>query len=60
MMQTSWPWRHTLVHLNYSDFTVVYNTSGRHGTEPSLCEEMYLVNSIITIIECCMLLFYFP
>ena len=34
MMQTSWPWRHTPLHLNYSDFTVVYNSAVRKAGTP--------------------------
>ena len=37
MMQTSWPWRHTSFRLNYSDFTVVYNSAvGKAGTSKGL------------------------
>merc|ERR1719331_2174742 len=36
MMQTGWAWRHTSVHLNYSDFTVAYNLSGRGGSPEEL------------------------
>ena len=35
-MQTSWAWRHSYKHLNYSDFTVAYNVSGGHNSTEGL------------------------
>ena len=35
-MQTSWAWRHSYKHLNYSDFTVAYNVSGGHNSVEGL------------------------
>merc|ERR1712032_1010746 len=35
-METSWAWRHSYNHLNYSDFTVAYNVSGGHNSVKEL------------------------
>ena len=39
MMQTGWAWRHTSIHLNYSEFTVSYDMSGRGGSVEGLMVE---------------------